>query len=97
MPAGQIDVSASGVARPHAYLPKAPRMAMRIDDVDLGLPGAADVAALSTATGARLVVVPRGGGSASLWESADKVLPPDGRPIERIRILQAAGRAVSGM
>lgn len=91
------DLAASGVTRPHDYQPTTKRTARRVDEVQLD--AAADVATLSTATGAQLLVVPRAGGPLRLWESKARRLPKAGKPstIKRGKALQAQGRGVSGI
>ena len=91
------DVSASGVARPHDYQPTTKRMAMRVDEVDVGRD--VDVATLSTPTGARLLVVARGGGAVSVWGSRKKILPKHGHrsSIALRKLLPASGAGVSGI
>jgi FtsP/CotA-like multicopper oxidase with cupredoxin domain len=91
------DVSDSGATRPHNYQPTTTRTAQRIDEVKLDMP--ADVATLSTPTGAQLLVVARKGGAVSLWESTRKILPKAHQhtTIKRTRTLEAQGRRVSGI
>ena len=67
---GKIDVSASGVMRPHDYEPAVPRTAMPASPVGiLGLHGPIDVSQLSTWTGADLLTIPRAGGHLSVWSA----------------------------
>ncbi|MEY2441387.1 MAG: hypothetical protein QOJ46_813, partial [bacterium] len=89
--AGEKDVALSGVARPHDYDPDADRMAMALGRLRLAS-GAVDVGALSTWTGAQLLVVPRGGGAASLWAAKGK-----STRLQRVKTLKARGTGVSGI
>ena len=68
----QVDVAASGVARPHGYSPDAARSVTEAATVDVGSdPSLRDglrAAAVSTVTGAHLVTAPAAGGPVVLWE-----------------------------
>jgi FtsP/CotA-like multicopper oxidase with cupredoxin domain len=85
------DVALSGVARPHDYDPDADRMAMPLGRLRLES-GPVSVGALSTWTGAQLVVAPRAGGRASLWAAQGKSLR-----LSRVKTLDASGTAASGI
>ncbi len=88
---------ASGGTRPHDYQPTTARTACRIDEVSLGEP--ADVTAISTPTGARLLVVPRAGGAVEHWASKLGLLPKPGQPttIKLTKKLRASSSRVSGI
>jgi FtsP/CotA-like multicopper oxidase with cupredoxin domain len=88
---GEKDVSLSGVARPHDYDPAADRMAMPIGRLRTAS-GPVDLGALSTWTGAQLLVVPRAGGPASLWAAKGK-----STRLKRVKTLKARGTGVSGI
>jgi hypothetical protein len=62
------DVAVSGVARPHAYDPSAPRTATLIRSHDLGYGSGAYLAAVSTPTGALYAVVPADGGPVTILD-----------------------------
>jgi FtsP/CotA-like multicopper oxidase with cupredoxin domain len=91
-----VDVSPSGVMRPHEYQPDAPRMATERQTVDLGVVknlGAGAVAgAVSTLDGAQIIVAPRAGGQLSLWGIAKGPLK-----VSRLRSLPVKGSRVSGI
>jgi hypothetical protein len=91
------DFSVSGVTRPHDYQPTSPRTARRVDEVSLGEP--ADVTAISTQTGARLLVVARAGGAVAQWASKLGILPKPGQrtTIKLKKELPASGSRVSGI
>ena len=91
------DFAVSGVTRPHNYQPTTARTAHRVDEVSLG--GPADVAAISTPTGARLLVVPRAGGVVGQWASKLGLLPKPGHrtTIKLKKELRASGSRVSGI
>ena len=91
------DFAVSGVTRPHDYQPTRARTARRVDEVSLGAP--ADVTAISTPTGARLLVVPRSGGVVGQWASKLGLLPKPGQrtTIKLKKELRASGSRVSGI
>ena len=91
------EFSVSGVTRPHDYQPTSDRTAQRVDEVSLGEP--ADVTAISTPTGARLLVVPRAGGVVGQWASKLGILPKPGHrtTIKPGKELPASGSRVSGI
>jgi FtsP/CotA-like multicopper oxidase with cupredoxin domain len=92
----EVNVSASGVHRPHEYLPGAKRAATLVQSVPLGtdpaLQSGAITGALSTPTGALLVVAPATGGAVSLWGVGGP-----GAPITKLSTLPIEGVSVSAI
>ncbi|MEA2372415.1 MAG: hypothetical protein QOH12_2809 [Solirubrobacteraceae bacterium] len=93
---GQIDVSASGVMRPHDYEPVAPRSAMSAPEIrNVGAHGPLEVSQLSTFTGAQLLTIPRAGGHLSLWSAAK--IPGTTNYRWRVKRLVTQGTGIAGI
>jgi len=88
----EVDVSPSGVMRPHDYEPAAPRMATTVQKLDLGIAGGATAGAVSTLTGAQVLVAPVGGGRLTQWG-----VPGRAKKLAKQRTLRVKGSAVSGI